>query len=172
MKEGSPPLATVKCKNIGRRKSAHSCRSGRLHNIDNKQENAYIIRMVRKNISSGSPMEGPIGFSRAVRIGSIIAVSGTAAIASDGSTVYLGDVYGQTKYCLEIIKKVIEEAGGDITNTIRTRVMLVACDKCEDAAKAHGEFFGNIKPACTFIEVNRFINEEWLVEIEADCVVS
>ena len=127
--------------------------------------------MVRKNISSGSPYEKPIGFSRAVRIGNIISVSGTAPIASDGSTAYPNNLYGQTKQCLEIIKKAIEDAGGNLTNVIRTRIMLTDISKWKEAAQAHGEFFSEIKPACTFLEVNRFVDPNWLIEVEADCVM-
>jgi enamine deaminase RidA (YjgF/YER057c/UK114 family) len=125
----------------------------------------------RVNISSGSPMEGPIGFSRACRIGNIIAVAGTAAIGPDGQTVGVNDVYEQTKYCIEIMKRAIEQAGGSIQNVVRTRVMLVDVSTWREAARAHGEFFSDIRPACTFVEVKGFINKEWLVETEADCVV-
>ena len=128
--------------------------------------------MARKNISSGSPMEKPIGFSRASRVGNIIAVAGTAAIDPDGQTVGINNVYEQTKYCIEIMKKAIEEAGGSLQNVIRTRIMLVDMSTWKEAAKAHGEFFSDIRPACTFVEVKGFINKEWLVETEADCVVS
>lgn len=127
--------------------------------------------MKKKRISSGSPFEKPIGFSRAVRIGNIISVSGTAAIAPDGSTMHSNDVYGQTKYCIEIMKKAIEEAGGSLSNVIRTRIMLTDITKWEDAAKAHGEFFSKIRPACTFVEVKGFVRPDWLVETEADCVL-
>lgn len=127
--------------------------------------------MVRKNISSGSPYEKPIGFSRAVRIGNIISVSGTAPIAPDGSTVYPNNLYGQAKQCLDIIKLAIEDAGGNLTNVIRTRIMLIDISKWKEAAQAHGEFFYEIKPACTFLEVNRFVDPNWLIEIEADCVI-
>jgi enamine deaminase RidA (YjgF/YER057c/UK114 family) len=127
--------------------------------------------MTRINVSSGSPFEEPIGFSRAVRIGNMIAVSGTAPINPDGSTFALGNLYQQTIYCIEIIKKAIEEAGGHIDNTIRTRVFLRDVSQWKEAAKAHGEFFSNIRPASTFVEVKGFVNDEWLVEIEADCVI-
>lgn len=127
--------------------------------------------MDRKNISSGSPMEEPIGFSRASRVGNVIAVAGTAAIGPDGQTVGIKNVYEQTKYCIEIMKKAIEEAGGSLQNVIRTRIMLVDMSSWEEAAKAHGEFFSNIRPACTFVEVKGFINKEWLVETEADCII-
>lgn len=128
--------------------------------------------MSRKNISSGSPMEVPIGFSRASRVGNIIAVAGTAAIGPEGHTVGINNVYEQTKYCIEIMKKAIEEAGGSLKNVVRTRIMLVDMSTWKEAATAHGEFFSDIRPACTFVEVKGFINKEWLVETEADCVIS
>lgn len=128
--------------------------------------------MGRKNISSGSPMEKPIGFSRATRIGNIIAVAGTAPIGPNGQTVGMNNVYEQTKYCIRIMKKAIEEAGGSLEHTIRIRIMLVDMSNWKEAAKAHGEFFSAIRPACTFVEVKGFINKEWLIETEADCVIN
>ncbi len=127
--------------------------------------------MSRQNISSGSQYEEPIGFSRAVKINNIISVAGTAPIAEDGSPAYPGDVYMQTKRCIEIMKKAIEEAGGRLENVIRTRVYLTDITGWEQAGKAHGEYFSSIRPACTFVEVSRFVDPEWLVEMEADCVV-
>lgn len=127
--------------------------------------------MKRKNISSGSPFEPTIGFSRAVRKGNFIAVAGTAPIAEDGSVASKGDVYGQTKRCIEIMREAIEAAGGSLEDVIRTRIMLVDADTWEAASRAHGEVFSEIRPACTFIEVSRFINPEWLVEMESDCIV-
>ena len=127
--------------------------------------------MERKNISSGSKFEKPIGFSRAVRIGNIIAVSGTAPIAEDGSNAFPGDLYNQTKRCIAIMKKAIEDAGGKLENVIRTRLFLRDISIWEQAAKAHGEYFSEIRPACTFVEVKGLINKDWLVEMEADCVV-
>lgn len=127
--------------------------------------------MSRKNITYNQPLEKEIGFSRAVRIGNIIAITGTAAIAEDGSVVSPGDVYGQAKRCLEIIKDAIEKAGGSLNNVIRTRILLKDMNTWKDAAKAHGEYFSDIQPACTFVEVSSFINPEWLIEIEADAVV-
>ena len=127
--------------------------------------------MTRKNITSGSQYEKPIGFSRAVRINNFISVSGTAPIALDGSTAFPNDLYGQTKHCLEIIKKAIEEAGSNLRDVIRTRIMLINISKWQEAAQAHGEFFSEIRPATSFIGVNRFIDPDWLIEIEADCVI-
>jgi enamine deaminase RidA (YjgF/YER057c/UK114 family) len=98
-------------------------------------------------------MEKPIGFSRACRVGNIIAVAGTAAIGPDGKTAGINNVYEQTKFCIEIMKKAIEEAGGSLQNVVRTRIMLVDMSTWKEAAKAHGEFFSDIRPACTFVEI-------------------
>ena len=125
---------------------------------------------MRKLVSSGSPFEPRIGFSRAVRVGQIVAVAGTAPIAPDGNVASPGDVYGQTRRCLEIVAQAIGDAGLSLGDVIRTRVMLTDISTWEAAARAHGEFFGAIRPANTFVEVNGFINREWLVEVEADCV--
>jgi enamine deaminase RidA (YjgF/YER057c/UK114 family) len=125
--------------------------------------------MVKRRISSGSPFEKPIGFARAVRTGNRILVSGTAPISDDGSASFPGDVYRQTLRCLEIIEKAIAEAGGNIKDVIRTRVYLTDGDTWQEAGRAHGEYFGNIRPASTFVEVSRLIDPEWMVEIEAEC---
>ena len=127
--------------------------------------------MARRNVSSGSPYEPTIGFSRAVRIGNIIAVSGTAPVAPDGSVATPGDTYGQSKRCLEIILKAIADAGGRPEDVIRTRIFVTDIANWKEAARAHGEVFGEIRPACTFIGGSTLINEQWLVEIEADAVV-
>lgn len=126
--------------------------------------------MNRVNVSSGSPMEKPIGFSRAVRVGNFIAVSGTAPI-KDGQTACPGDVYGQTRVTLDIIKKAVEDAGGRLEDVVRTRIFLTDISRWEEAAKAHGEFFGEIRPATTFAEVSGLIRKDWLVETEADAIV-
>ncbi|WP_208738534.1 RidA family protein [Bradyrhizobium vignae] len=127
--------------------------------------------MVRKHISSGSYLEPEIGFSRAVRVGQFVAVSGTAPILATGGTAALGDVHAQTFRCLEIIDKAVTEAGATMANIIRTRIMLTNIGRWRDAARAHGEFFRDIRPACTFVQVSGFIDPDWLVEVEADCVV-
>ncbi|TQV69603.1 RidA family protein [Exilibacterium tricleocarpae] len=126
---------------------------------------------MRKLVSSGSHLEEPIGFSRACRVGNVISVSGTAPI-KNGKTAHVGDVYGQTKYCLELSIQAIEEAGGKLGDVIRTRIMLTDISRWEEAAKAHGELFSKIRPACTFVEVSRFIESKWLVETEVDCVLA
>jgi enamine deaminase RidA (YjgF/YER057c/UK114 family) len=128
--------------------------------------------MKRLNVSSGSEYEKPIGFSRAVRIGNIISVSGTAPIAPDGTTAYPGDLYNQTIRCLEIMHKAITDAGGTLENVVRTRVYLRDISEWNKAAKAHGKFFSDIRPASTFVEIKGLIKDDWLVETEADCVIN
>jgi enamine deaminase RidA (YjgF/YER057c/UK114 family) len=114
---------------------------------------------MRQNLSSGSPFEPQASFSRVVRIDPFLAVAGTAPIAVDGGVTAPGDVYGQTKRCLEIIGQVITAAGMSVESVIRTRVMLTDITRWSEAARAHGEVFGAIKPPA------------WLVELEADYVV-
>jgi enamine deaminase RidA (YjgF/YER057c/UK114 family) len=125
---------------------------------------------MRKNITSGSPLEPRIGFSRAVGVGRFLAIAGTAPIAPEGGVAAPGDVYGQTKRCLEIVAQAIADAGFTLETVTRTRVMLTDISRWEEAARAHGELFSSIRPACTFVEVKGFIHREWLVELEADCV--
>ncbi len=127
-------------------------------------------KTMRKLVSSGSPFESQIGFSRAVRVGNILAVAGTAPIAADGAVACPGDVYGQTKRCLEIIAQAIADAGLTLQDVVRTRVLLTDISRWNEAARAHGEVFSEIRPACTFVEVKGLINKDWLVELEADCV--
>lgn len=128
--------------------------------------------MQRKSVSSGSYLEPILGFTRAVRIGPHIAVAGTAPIRPEGGTAAKGDVYGQTIRCLEIIEKAIVDAGGQLSDVIRTRIMLTDMADWEQAAKAHGEYFGAIRPVTTVVRVVGFIDPDWLVELEADAVVS
>ncbi len=126
---------------------------------------------MRQNISSGSKSEEPIGFSRAVRIGKTISVSGTGPIPEVESTFNYSSLYEQTKLCLDIMLQAIQEAGGSKKDVIRTRIMLTDASIWKEAAKAHGEVFCDIKPACTFVEVKGFIDPRWLVETEADCLL-
>ncbi len=128
--------------------------------------------MTRKLITSGSYLEPEIGFSRAVRIGNTIAISGTAPIAVAGGTDGVGDVYRQTQRCLEIIETALTSAGASFDDVIRTRVMLTEIDSWKEAARAHGEIFAGIRPACTFVQVSGFVDPDWLVELEADAVIA
>jgi enamine deaminase RidA (YjgF/YER057c/UK114 family) len=124
----------------------------------------------RQNISSGSPLEPQIGFSRAVRIGSHIAIAGTAPIPAHGEPCP-DDVYRQTRRCLEIAEEALRGAGAGLRDVVRTRVMLTDIANWREAARAHGEYFGDIRPACTFVEVSRFIDPAWLIEIEIDAIL-
>jgi enamine deaminase RidA (YjgF/YER057c/UK114 family) len=125
----------------------------------------------RKLVSSGSPLEPQIGFSRAVRSGPYVCVAGTAPIADDGSTTAPGDVYAQSVRCLDIAEQALREAGASLDDVIRTRVLLTDVTRWREAARAHGERFAQVRPACTFAEVSRFIEPEWLVELEVDAVI-
>ncbi len=125
-----------------------------------------------KRVSSGSSFEKTIGFSRAVRISNLIAVSGTGPIAPDGSTASPGDAYAQAKRCLEIIAEAIKEAGGSLDNVFRTRMYITDASDQDKIGRAHGEYFGKIKPASTMVVVKALVRDDWLVEIEADCYVT
>ena len=126
--------------------------------------------MNRKMFKGLSPFEKPIGFSRAVRIGNIVAVSGTAPVAN-GATACPGDIHGQTRRCLEIVQAALAEAGAPLDSVIRTRLFLKDISQWQEAGRAHGEFFGDIRPACTFVE-GKLIKDDWLVEVEADAVIA
>jgi enamine deaminase RidA (YjgF/YER057c/UK114 family) len=127
--------------------------------------------MSRKLVSSGSYLEPIIGFSRAVRVGDIISVGGTAPIAEGGGTACKGDVYGQTLRCLEISRTALEAAGGRIEDVIRTRLILTDIARWEEAARAHADMFRDIRPATTLMAVAGFVDPDWLVETEVDCVI-
>jgi enamine deaminase RidA (YjgF/YER057c/UK114 family) len=126
---------------------------------------------MRKLISSGSPYEPRIGISRAVRVGSIIAVSGTAPLGPDGETVGRGDPAAQARRCLDIIKEALERAGSSLDQVVRTRTLLTRIEDWRIVAAVHGEYFGTIRPANTIVQVTRFIDPDWLIEFEADAVV-
>ena len=123
--------------------------------------------MTRKLVSSASPFEREVGFSRAVRVGNIIEVAGTAPFGASAP----GDMYAQTKRCLEIIAAALADSGAELKHVTRTRIMLTDMTRWREAARAHGEVFADIRPSCTFMEVSAFIDPEWLVEIEASAVI-
>src|SRR5262245_31392462 len=127
---------------------------------------------MRKLISSGSPYEPKVGISRAVRVGDVIAVSGTAPLGPDGRTVGGGDPAAQARRCLEIIAAALENAGASLKDVVRTRTLLVRIDDWQAVAAVHGEFFRDIRPANTIMQVSGFVDPEWLVELEADAVIS
>ena len=122
--------------------------------------------MPRKLISSGSPYEPKLGFSRAVRAGGMVCVSGTAAI---GATA--GTPAEQARRCIEIIAHAPKQAGAQLSDVVRTRIYLLRIEDWEAVGQVHGEFFGTIRPATTVVQVLRFIDPAWLVEIEADAVI-
>jgi enamine deaminase RidA (YjgF/YER057c/UK114 family) len=125
----------------------------------------------RQHVSTGSPFEPKVGISRAVRAGNIIAVTGTAPLSPKGKTIAKGDAAGQARRCLEIIQSAIEGLGGKLADVTRTRILLTQIEDWERVAAVHGEFFGRIRPANTIMQVVRFIDADWLVEIEADAVM-
>ena len=127
--------------------------------------------MTRQLVSSGSPYEPRLGISRAVRVGNMVSVAGTAPIGPDGKTVGRGDAAAQARRCIEIIRAALEHAGAGLHNVTRTRILLTHIDDWERVGQVHGELFGEIRPANTVMQVTRFIDPDWLVEIEADAVI-
>lgn len=127
--------------------------------------------MQRQLISSGSPYESILGFSRAVRVGPVISVGGTAPLRPDGKTVGVGDPAAQARRCIEIIKAALEEAGSGLHDVVRTRILLTRIEDWEAVGRVHGEYFRDIRPVDTIMQVTRFIDPEWLVEFEADAFV-
>jgi enamine deaminase RidA (YjgF/YER057c/UK114 family) len=126
---------------------------------------------MKQKISSGSPWEDIVGYSRAIRVGNIIEVAGTTAIDGD-VLVGKGDIYSQTVYIFKKIEKILAAAGAQMDDVVRTRMFVTDISQWELAGKAHGEFFKEIKPVSTMVEVSRLINDDLLIEIEVTAIVT
>jgi len=127
--------------------------------------------MRRQLVSSGAPWESLVGYSRAVRTGNLVHVAGTTATSADGKVVGVGNAYAQTRHALLTIERALAEAGAGLRHVVRTRMFVTDISLWEEIGRAHGEFFRDVRPAATMVEVSRLIDPAHLVEIEVDAVI-
>ena len=127
--------------------------------------------MTRQQVSSGTPWETSVGYSRAVRVGNQVFVSGTTASDANGQTVFVGDAYEQTRFILKKIAAALMEVGANMSDVTRTRMFVTDISRWEEIGKAHGEVFSEIRPAATMVEVRRLVNPDHLIEVEVDAVI-
>jgi enamine deaminase RidA (YjgF/YER057c/UK114 family) len=130
-----------------------------------------VTEFRRSNLQSGAPWETRVAYSRAVRVGRFIAVSGSAAVGADGELVGEGDMYVQARRCIAVIAAALERAGGRLSDVVRTRIFVTDIERWEDVGRAHREAFGDVMPATSMVEVSRLIDPRMLVEIEADAII-
>jgi len=136
-----------------------------------ENNNRLPLQPTRTNYSSGAKWESIVGYSRAVKVGNTIEVTGTVAVGEDGKTVGINDAYAQARFAIQKIEKVLQQAGASLKDVVRTRMFVTDISRWEEYGRAHGEFFSAIMPCTSMIEVKGLIDPEYLIEIEATAII-